>query len=656
MIDLSKLKAPGWQRVVAELSAAAPDDKVFLARLTAVLGQVSGAKQAVLMALGADANAEPRPLFLWPQNPVAGATPEVEEAADARAAARAAAESGQIRVFGLDKEDAFYDAARARGYAIGVPIGGTGGGEAGAVGPRLAVTLLIEQVSQPALQTTLAMVEVLAGYIHGHAARQQLRRTRAASASLDLAGRLIGAINNAPGFKGAVFQLVNDLARQLKADRVALGWVKGLGDSGVVRVVALSDTEQIDRRLSMIQKIEAAMDECLDQDQPVLHPPPSGPEAEGEVLLTQAISHAHRELAASDANLRVLSLPLRCGDEVIGVVTVEAGASGAGPGVLEAGMIEPLQAALDLVAPILKLWRSDDRHLPVRAWASTIKAGSWLVGPRHTGWKLAGLGLIALALFVTFKTAEYKPEAPMALQPREERRIAAPFEGIIRRLPEGIEPGARVSAGDVLLEMDTSELELQAADARGQVVQAEAQRDAALKEGKTDDAQQAAAKQEQAQARLDLLLLKVGQARIVAPIDGTIVAGDLKEKVGSSIKLGDPLMQIAQLSDMVVVAKVDDRDIKLIQDLRDAGKPVTGEIATKAYPGQPFRFTVERVVPLSQAEQGVNAFEVRGKLEHAAAWMRPGMEGQARFDTGRRTLLDIGTRRIVDTVRLWLWW
>jgi hypothetical protein len=35
--------------------------------------------------------------------------------------------------------------------------------------------------------------------------------------------------------------------------------------------------------------------------------------------------------------------------------------------------------------------------------------------------------------------------------------------------------------------------------------------------------------------------------------------------------------------------------------------------------------------------------------------MRPGMEGVARLDAGQRTLLWIGTRRIIDTVRLWVW-
>jgi hypothetical protein len=88
----------------------------------------------------------------------------------------------------------------------------------------------------------------------------------------------------------------------MRADRVALGWVKGIGDSGAVRVVAVSDTEMIDRRMAMIQKLEGAMDECLDQEQAVLYPPPKAEGGEeADVLLAQAITHAHRELAASDA-------------------------------------------------------------------------------------------------------------------------------------------------------------------------------------------------------------------------------------------------------------------------------------------------------------------------------------------------------------------
>ncbi len=67
-------------------------------------------------------------------------------------------------------------------------------------------------------------------------------------------------------------------------------------------------------------------------------------------------------------------------------------------------------------------------------------------------------------------------------------------------------------------------------------------------------------------------------------------------------------------------------------------------------------FTVERVVPLSQPEQGQNAFEARGRLTESPAWLRPGMEGVVRLKTEPHSLLWIGTRRIVDQLRLWLWW
>ena len=82
--------------------------------------------------------------------------------------------------------------------------------------------------------------------------------------------------------------------------------------------------------------------------------------AEGEkadVLLSQAITHAHRELAASDARLKVVSLPLRDGDKVVGAVTIESTAEGPA----DIASVELVQAALDLVTPVLVVRRSDDR-------------------------------------------------------------------------------------------------------------------------------------------------------------------------------------------------------------------------------------------------------------------------------------------------------
>jgi multidrug resistance efflux pump len=675
MIDLSGLKSPAWQRVVSELTAPASDDKAFLMRMLGVLGHVAGARQAVLYAMarsaeaveGEDLASTPRAVLVWPPQgtqPGAGAedpASQVSHPADMSGAARRAIESGQAQVFGFERDEVFYEGGGGTGgNVIATPVvvasASSRPGEPGSP-VAYAVSMLVEGRSKPALQTTLAIIELVAGYTHGHRTGQQLKRLRVSSAALDLAARLIAAVNAAPSFKGAVLQLANDLVRQLQGERVAIGWAKGVGRRGEgesVHTIAISDTEHIDRRMAMVQKLEAAMNECFDQEQPVMFPPAPEKGPGADVVLATAITHAHRELAAGNASSRVLSLPLRVEQRVVGVVTVEvgtgAGAAGGGGATLDPQMVEIVQAVLDLVTPVLRIRRSDDRALPLRAWDDTIKAGSWLVGPTHTVWKLVGVALLALTLTLTFVKVPYRVEAPAELRPRERRVVSAPYDGVVWSLAEGVEPGARVEAGQVLATMDTSELKLQAINAQGEITRAEKEADSALASGKLSDAQQARAKADQARAELELLNSRIARAELVAPIAGTIIAGDLRERVGSSVKLGDPLFQVAPLDDMLVIAKVGDRDISLVN------VEGTGSVATRAYPGQRHAFTVERVVPLSEAEEGKNAFEVRAKLADPAGWMRPGMEGFAKFDAGEHSLLWIGTRRIRDTLRIWLWW
>lgn len=676
MIDISNLKAPGWQRVVNDLSSPAPDDRAFLLRLLTVLHQVSGARQAVLFeasesrAGDGDLSApevQLKAVAVWPlAQDVAAALSSsgrpvserdilsvavdearIEALSEVKAAVRGAISARQTRVFGLEKPDDLYDGS-AKGYVLAAPIPGGQPGEASAP-MRSAIAMLLDGRSRQALQTTLALIEVLIGYVYGHAAQQQLGRIRSASAALDLAARLIAAINSAQTFKGAALQLVNDITRQLGADRAAMGWVDGgrhAEGKRLARCIALSDTENIDRRMAMVQKLESAMDECLDQEQPVMYPPPAPDSDQADVLLSQAVVHAHRELAASDARLRVVSLPLRVEQRVLGVLLVESTEGTR----LDIGAIELLQAALDLVSPVLEIRRSDDRNLALRAVDSSRRAAAWLVGPRHTGWKVAGVALMLATLASIFIRVPYRVSAPMTIEPREPRTVSVPFDGVIRDLGPGIEPGAKVEKGQMLAQLDTTELELNVLDAKAALLQAVKQADEALKKNDLAEYQQATAKGDQSRAKIALLENRLARAKVTAPLSGVIIAGDLRDKVGASVQTGQALFQIADLADMTVVAKVDDRDIALIRP------DMTGQIATKADPAQTFDFTVERIVPLSEAQEGKNAFQVRARLLKTAPWFRPGMEGQAKFNAPERSLLGIASRRIVDQLRLWLWW
>lgn len=676
LTDLSSLRTPGWQRVIGELSSPSSDDRVFLLRLLGVLGQVSGARQAVLWTLsgsGDDAMGfEPKPALVWPFGPDVvdaqgrmsvpvdalfeqGKDAGVEGAGETRSAARAAATSRQAEIYGLESEGLMYDPQAVKGYVIAVPVAWGLPAESSNLPLQGVVTLMLDGRSRQAVQTTLALVEVLTGYAFTHAAQQALRRVRASSASLELAARLIASINQTRDFKGAALQFVNDLCRQLSVDRVAMGFAHGAGSRPggegprEVRVTALSDTENLDRRMAMVQRLENAMNECLDQEQAVLYPPPA---AQGDALLAQAVTHAHRELAALDANLKVASMPVRIsdtkGDRIIGVVLIES----AGSGTIDVATVELLQATLDLVGPVLEVRRREDRNLALRTYDEGVKAGAWLVGPKHTVWKLVGLAIVLVFAFMTLYTTPYRVGAPMSLQPREKRTISMPFDGVLSDVKKGVEAGLRVTEGQPLASLDTREMVLSSLEADAQELQYSKQADEALRKGDLADETQSRARAMQYRAHADLLRSQISRSHIVAPISGLITSGDLKDKVGSAVKLGEKLFEIADTSNMQVLARVDDRDIALIH----VGQ--TGQISPKADPSLKVDFEVEQIVPASQAVEGKNIFEVRGRLvgREAPLWLLPGVEGQAKFNAERHSLAWIASRRVLDQLRIWLWW
>ena len=616
---------------------------------------------------------DPRVDMIWPPpamdkdaesaaQAAAPAQSDVQFANESRTAARAAFGTGAARAFGMEnQEPTYYGDGASSGFVLAVPLHAGPGliprqqQPGSAIIPVAVATLLIETRSKEAIRSTLAMAEVLAGYVAGHHARSGLRKSVNAGFALDLATRLIASVNTAPSFKGACIQLCNDLAKEYALDRVALGWVS----DDVVKVRAISDVEHFDHRTSMVQKIASAMDECLDQEQPIAFPPPPEQGDGSDVLLSQAIVHAHRELTAGNAKLMVCSLPLRDvgtgedGDEIVGVITVESTAKP-----LDLGTIELLQAAMDLIGPMLKVRRSDDRALPARAWQSAKRSAAWVVGTKQTVWKVVGALAFLLLLFVCFYQTTYRPSAEATLEPRVKRIVSVPFDGVILKVGEGVEPGRDVVKDQMLVQLDTAELVLAQKDAQGKMEQARTQAAAARKSkepGAQGKAVQAEQQEERAKAESDVYEYRINRSKIVAPISGTIIAGDMQDRIGSTMKTGDLMFQIAPLDDIILTVKVDERDIALVKKAFEDGNG-TGDVAAKAKPEESTPFEIERIVPLAAAQEGKNVFEVRCKLKGHPTWFRPGVEGIAKFNTEKRPLIWIGTRRILDQIRLWLWW
>ena len=64
---------------------------------------------------------------------------------------------------------------------------------------------------------------------------------------------------------------------------------------------------------------------------------------------------------------------------------------------------------------------------------------------------------------------------------------------------------------------------------------------------------------------------------------------------------------------------------------------------------------MEKITPVSTAEEGRNFFQVEAKMNETSDLLRPGMEGVAKITIERRKLIWIWTHNLVDWLRLTFW-
>lgn len=86
----------------------------------------------------------------------------------------------------------------------------------------------------------------------------------------------------------------------------------------------------------------------------------------------------------------------------------------------------------------------------------------------------------------------------------------------------------------------------------------------------------------------------------------------------------------------------------------------TGEVALLSHPNHNIPVRVSSVIPVAQVKgqgQEGNQFMLKAELlEAPQAWWRPGMTGLARIDVGDKNIAWILSHRVVDNLRLMLWW
>ena len=506
----------------------------------------------------------------------------------------------------------------------------------------------------------LEMMQLVAGYFDLWMLRRSGESMRVMAQNHQDVLQYASAISTSDGFQNAANNVCNELASRTGATRVSIGWAKQRSDGEVdLKLAGLSHTEQFDKKQELSVQLVKVMEECVDQHEIVQFDP------HDEHATTQNVTREAAALSRLEGGNRVVTLPMRRQGDIIGALTLEFPPS-----------VKPtdhettgLAVATEMLGPILADRHANDRYLITKAGLSTRDTWKMLVGPKYWLAKLCvTLGIVGLwALcggFVPFYGAVvmpiYKVKAPFHFVSVEKRTVSVPFD---QAEVESVtaKPGDDVKQGDVLMKFLTRDLEQKRIDAsaRSMSAQIEFDRLSAEKDERGRDqtaaAMKAQADKTSADAEVALLDGQIAKATIRAPIAGKVMEGDLRDKVMSTMKLGDKLFEIAEVGKLRAEIGVNERDSQRISDGANGTKASVGELRTSSRPDLASSFVIDRIVPTETPKEGQNTFTVYATLTHPEPNWLPGQGGEASIEERPRTLIYQWTHRLVDWARLKVW-
>ncbi|MFN0152401.1 MAG: efflux RND transporter periplasmic adaptor subunit [bacterium] len=285
---------------------------------------------------------------------------------------------------------------------------------------------------------------------------------------------------------------------------------------------------------------------------------------------------------------------------------------------------------------------------------------------RSIGWMLGILIVVAalVAAGVSAKKAA-KPKRSAAVVPtatvdRQEISVSVEANGVVEpvsivdvkskasgqivRMP--VEIGSLVGAGDLLVQIDTRDVQNQYDQASAVLDAAKARVDvSAAKRKRADDlfAAQAITVEEHeaaileyangqsafvtARTDLDLARQRLEDATVRAPIAGTVIekpvtVGQVISSATSSVSGGTTLLMMADLKKIRMRALVNEIDIGNVKPGQVAA------VAVDAYANREFAGVVEKVEPRAVVEQSVTMFPVLISLSNDEGLLMPGMNGE----------------------------
>ncbi len=441
--------------------------------------------------------------------------------------------------------------------------------------------------------------------------------------------QLVSQVADDEKFKLATLRICNETASLFHCDQVSLSWQRG----NKMQVKSISNLESFENRAHAIWELEAAMEECQDQDAEILWP------SEQSDLVTRA----HESYAGVRRVGHLLTLPVRRKDRITGAITCERESN---PFTEDEAW--KLRLLLEQCSRWLEILEKRDQWIGRKIARKVGSTWNWIKKTERTGTKLVIVGGIAAFLLLFVQAWPYSVDGSFITKAQKTVHVSSPINGFIEQAP--VRLGDAVKAGDLLIELDASELimEKSAALARLSRHQREAEKAQALSSLAEMRISRLMAKE--TRADIDLLDYRLKSTRISSPFAGVVVEGDLQSKIGAPVRQGDVFMKVASLEDLMVEINIDEKHIYDFQS--DAAV----EIRFVGNPDAPFSARLNQLIPQAHVSNMANVFSVRAEIiSPAEAWWRPGMSGIAKIEAGKRSAWWLLTHDLFDYLKLTFW-
>ncbi len=156
---------------------------------------------------------------------------------------------------------------------------------------------------------------------------------------------------------------------------------------------------------------------------------------------------------------------------------------------------------------------------------------------------------------------------------------------------------------------------------------------------KPEELSKAQAEIQQLEARANQLKQQIQAQEIKSPIAGIV----------TNVRPKGDLLTIARTDTVRVLIFASEKDM----DVLKVGQKVKTKV--KSYPGKAFYGVVTKVAEQAERYGNKNVFVITSKVSNNDSHLKPGMTGQAKIYCGKRSLINLMTRKIIRWFRVEVW-